>query len=759
MKQELLSSGRGYLTSSGRIDPDKLCWLFARLANEEEATFQARERRKVQEQRRKMHQEAEAAGGSGREGGPAGASWMGDGWVSMGELAPGQSLDEALAGTAWGGNPDVPTAAQFAGDPAALRRELSRRVRERMSDRADAGMAADPVRLAMPGFRGRYYTKCFDAPAPSGPELEQLARRVCASFCRTLCWNLYHYAPLASDLAKYGREALRGTAAAACRPHPPIQPFAQLCSVLPFSSMPTCLPPLLARAAADPADGLAALHGSEAGDVFPQDVSALVDLSGKKWAHTAVVRLPFPDVEAISDFVREQLGSEECRLSEEERRRNQFAPALLLLPEGHPLALHLLQRVDRGNSSGSSGGGGGGAEREAAGAAACEAAQGEGDTGAAAAEDAPDAAAGCASILSLLLPSSAAEGDDSGSQRAGQMAGVLCWPLDLAGQDTPAFAAGLLPGASSSSSISWGGGEALAAPPPAPSRSGRLSRSSSGSRAYWPTADAFVLAGSSWADEVEAEEAEEAAAAAGAAAPAARSVAMASAVAGDTEPPQPAARPHYAPVAAAAAAAVAAAVTPSEAQPDDEAEDWDELMPWLATPARPAEEPAAVLGAAQSAEAAGVVVAAAAEEEEEGADAALSQLEAAEGMVTTLGLPGLVEAGVVPAAKPAQQAGGPAAACQAAAEPPAVGGAEAAACALEAAAAQQTLGPPSQQAGAELRTPAPQEAGLPAKLAAAEAAAGQQPAQAELDTAAATAQAQASAFAELENMLALLGMQ
>lgn len=43
MKQELLSSGRGYLTSSGRIDPDKLCWLFARLANEEEATFQARE--------------------------------------------------------------------------------------------------------------------------------------------------------------------------------------------------------------------------------------------------------------------------------------------------------------------------------------------------------------------------------------------------------------------------------------------------------------------------------------------------------------------------------------------------------------------------------------------------------------------------------------------------------------------------------------------------------------------------------------------
>lgn len=57
--------------------------------------------------------------------------------------------------TTAGGNPDVPTAAQFAGDPTALRRELSRRVRERMSDRADAGMAADPVRRSCVGdWRG-----------------------------------------------------------------------------------------------------------------------------------------------------------------------------------------------------------------------------------------------------------------------------------------------------------------------------------------------------------------------------------------------------------------------------------------------------------------------------------------------------------------------------------------------------------------------------------------------------------------------------
>lgn len=39
----MLTSRRGYLTAGGRIEPDKLCWLFARLAGQEEETFQARE--------------------------------------------------------------------------------------------------------------------------------------------------------------------------------------------------------------------------------------------------------------------------------------------------------------------------------------------------------------------------------------------------------------------------------------------------------------------------------------------------------------------------------------------------------------------------------------------------------------------------------------------------------------------------------------------------------------------------------------------
>jgi hypothetical protein len=44
----------------------------------------------------------------------------------------------------------------------------------------------------------------------------------------------HHYAPLASDLAKFGRE-LKGAMAAASRASSPIHPFAQLMLVLPFS--------------------------------------------------------------------------------------------------------------------------------------------------------------------------------------------------------------------------------------------------------------------------------------------------------------------------------------------------------------------------------------------------------------------------------------------------------------------------------------------------------------------------------------------
>lgn len=356
----MLDWGRGYLTASGHVNADKLCWLFQRLGAEEEATFQQREvreegrregwqkgagatyclryvlparqvgqrgraaqhdlpplppaalrvldsnlntpnspwlwqLRKVREQRRKLQQEA-AGGENGRGHGPrGGAGWMRGGeWVSVGELRAGCSLDEALAGAGSGGwgrgwpgearrrrmpasaaardspcsaaptaiarccaagdGPGLPAAALWADDPARLRRELLKRVRARMDDRAQAGMAADQVRrpahawqaadpwlaadswskptcsgrcpprpvlrlrpapkrlpkatapqalpamagtarcaslplplataaaprrplqvrLSLPGYRARYYQRCFGAEAAGGPELEKM---------------------------------------------------------------------------------------------------------------------------------------------------------------------------------------------------------------------------------------------------------------------------------------------------------------------------------------------------------------------------------------------------------------------------------------------------------------------------------------------------------------------------------------------------------------------------------------------------------
>ncbi|KAL4859717.1 5'-3' exoribonuclease 2 [Chlorella vulgaris] len=484
--KELLAGGGGqpggYLTNGGRVDVGRLCTLFAKLGALEVATFEQREQRKVREQRRKMQQDAATAGRGGQSA-PVSASWMGGGdWVSVGGLAPGERLEDALAGKELGFNSDLPSTAQaalWASDGVALRRELLQRVKARMDDRAQAGMAADPVRLSMPGYRARYYRKCFGAEEEKGPGLERLVRSVCADYCRTLCWVLayysrgsppvptggcgaeaagagassgrsaagkhsskgaardrgsvpyaswrvhyrHHYAPLASDLAKYGREALKGATAAACPTDTPIQPFAQLLSVLPFSSMPACLPQLVASRAADVDEGLLALHGGEAGagpGLFPADVSALVDLSGKKWSHTAVIRLPFPDVAAIEGFVEDLLASEEAEgssdsgsaaasdpetgcLTAEERSRNVPKPARLLMNVMHPLA------------------------------------QGDRRCGIA---DAVTGGSG-SSILSLLQQPEAwpACGDVASGDHA-----VLSLALDLAGQDTPPFSPGLLPG-------------------------------------------------------------------------------------------------------------------------------------------------------------------------------------------------------------------------------------------------------------------------------------------------------------------------
>lgn len=161
------------------------------------------------------------------------------------------------------------------------------------------------------------------------------------------------------------------------------------------------------------------------------------------------MQLPFPDVAAISDFVQEQLASEDCRLSDEERRRNAFTPALLLLAADHPLAPRLLGPPPAGPPGSEQAEPAALAEpsswadqvladeAESAAEAASAAEQASAGEAAPADEPAPDGA----SVLSLLLPPG-----PEGHALAADRPGVLCLPLDLAGQDTPPFSAGLLPG-------------------------------------------------------------------------------------------------------------------------------------------------------------------------------------------------------------------------------------------------------------------------------------------------------------------------
>jgi hypothetical protein len=209
----------------------------------------------------------------------------------------------------------------------------------------------------------------------------------------------------------------------------------------------------------------------------------------------AVLRLPFPDVAAVSAFVARQLASGDCHLSAAELARNLSRPGLLLCHASHPLAPHIA-RCGAGALAEPAGAGGEGSsagapEAEAPGAeseagedhaAASDASQ---DSGKAAdssssepqtADSSSDATTSgidsssvpdrhaAASILPLLLPPPLDLARDEGGLLNGQAGGervpALAWALlpeavegvvaaalDISGQPTPPFASGMLPGA------------------------------------------------------------------------------------------------------------------------------------------------------------------------------------------------------------------------------------------------------------------------------------------------------------------------
>lgn len=180
----------------------------------------------------------------------------------------------------------------------------------------------------------------------------------------------------------------------------------------------------------------------------------------------AVVRLPFPDVAAISAFVSRQLASEDCHLSAAELARNASTPGLLLCRTSHPLAPQVRARasaavdsaVTAENGTHSAPGSDNGLlvdgdTAEAEGGAESRV-EGSAGTKSSTAESVGRHAA--ASILPLLLPPPSSLSADAAAAVAGGSAlpepaaavdGVVVAALDIAGQHTPPFASGLLPGA------------------------------------------------------------------------------------------------------------------------------------------------------------------------------------------------------------------------------------------------------------------------------------------------------------------------
>lgn len=136
-------------------------------------------------------------------------------------MAPSPPLSHRCAG--W----SLPTAAPCAGTcsttcAAATRQRCPAPAAERRRAAAAAGRATTP-RPTHPGRWGTHgsFKEAFallgqlsHQPSPALPLLSQFHYS-------------YHYGPLASDLAKYGREALRGAVLPVSRPVPPIPPFAR----------------------------------------------------------------------------------------------------------------------------------------------------------------------------------------------------------------------------------------------------------------------------------------------------------------------------------------------------------------------------------------------------------------------------------------------------------------------------------------------------------------------------------------------------
>jgi 5'-3' exoribonuclease 2 len=217
----------------------------------------------------------------------------------------------------------------------------AKRIRTDASDKdtnhdAEETPEEDLVRLGESGYKERYYTHKFKAEYADGA----FVRKVAFDYAEGMAWVMkyyyqgcaswkwyypHHYAPFAQDLVRFVDQF-----SFAFELGTPFKPFEQLMAVLPAKSH-KALPKAYHKYMGVGKNSFKSpiIH------IYPEKFD--LDMNGKKFAHQAVILLPFINESELVDTVRPI----EKNLTEVEKQRNTIGNDILLINTSHPMASQL----------------------------------------------------------------------------------------------------------------------------------------------------------------------------------------------------------------------------------------------------------------------------------------------------------------------------------------------------------------------------------------------------------------------------------